>query len=296
MGYKYQLEKYKGRKTRFTCPSCRAKFSFTRYINIENNEYLDDEIGICNREIKCGYHKSPKEYFMENNLPFENVKQSHKPIIKTVPDFISPEIISESLVEFGNNNFVQFLYSRFHKDEVDKVMEMYKVGTHKHWKGATVFWQIDTAYKVRTGKVMLFDADIGKRIKKPYPHVNWIHSLLLKQGEISEFNLSQCFFGEHLLKLNKLSNIAIVESEKTALICAIEFPEMLWLASGGLSNLNSEKVNILKNRQVTLFPDNGAYEKWKSKADNFGFKTSSLLEEKGSKGQDFADYILNYKQ
>jgi len=294
MRYKYQLEKYKGRKTRFTCPSCGTKFSFTRYIDIENNEYLDDDVGICNREIKCGYHRTPKEYFIESKLPFENVKRNYKPIINTTPDFISPEKVSESLVEFSNNNFVQFLYSKFQKDEVDRVMKMYRVGEHKHWNGATVFWQIDTNYKVRTGKVMLFDKGTGKRLKKPYPHVNWIHSLLIKQREISEFNLSQCFFGEHLLRQNKLSNIGIVESEKTAIICAIEFPEMLWLASGGLSNLNSEKVKVLKNRSVTLFPDNGAYDKWKSKADNFGFKISSLLEDKGSKGQDFADYILDY--
>ena len=294
MEFKYQLEKYKGRKTRFTCPSCGAKFSFTRYIDIEKDQYLSEEVGICNREIKCGFHSSPKEYFIENKLPFENVKQNYRPIIKTIPDFVSAEKVSESLVEFSNNNFVQFLYSKYPKNKVDKVMQKYKVGTHDHWKGATVFWQIDTNYKVRTGKVMLFNRDTGKRIKKPYPHVNWVHSLLLKQEEILEFNMSQCFFGEHLLKKDKTSNIGIVESEKTALICAIEFPDMLWLASGGLSNLNSEKVNILKTRKVTLFPDNGAYDKWKDKADNFGFKTSSLLEEKGSKGQDFADYILNY--
>lgn len=199
-------------------------------------------------------------------------------------------------MEFSNNNFVQFLYSKFSKYKVDKVIQKYKVGSHEHWNGATVFWQIDTAYKVRTGKVMLFDKITGRRLKKPYPHVNWIHSLMLKQGEISQFNLSQCFFGEHLLKQNNLSNIGIVESEKTALICAIEFPDILWLASGGLSNLNSEKVNILKNRKVTLFPDNGAYNKWKSKADKFGFQISSLMEEKGSKGQDLADYILDYSK
>ncbi len=63
---KYILEKYKGQTTRFTCPKCGRKHSFTRYIDKETGGYLSPLVGICNRAIKCGYHFPPKQFF-ENN-------------------------------------------------------------------------------------------------------------------------------------------------------------------------------------------------------------------------------------
>ena len=297
MQYKYQLEKYKGIKSRFICPSCGAKNSFTKYIDIVTQEYLGEDLGICNRKIKCGYHKTPKDYYKENNQTFNSYKQKiYYPVAKRDTSFVSVEEISKSLNNYQENNFIQFLYTNFEKSKVDRVAKLYKIGTHNHWKGATVLWQIDTNYKVRTGKIMLFDIETAKRVKKPFSHINWYHSLMIKQGAYSEFELSQCFFGEHLLKRNTTNNIGIVESEKTAIICSIVFPEMIWLASGGLSNINSEKVKILNNLNITMFPDNGAFDMWKIKADLFGFSISRLLEEKGSNGQDLADYLIAHQK
>ena len=59
-------------------------------------------------------------------------------------------------------------------------MKRYKVGTSKYWDGATVFWQTDNQNKVRTGKIMLYNSETGKRIKEPYNHVTWVHSVLHK--------------------------------------------------------------------------------------------------------------------
>ncbi|MFV0598880.1 MAG: PG0870-related protein [Bacteroidales bacterium] len=47
-----ELEKYKGQSTRYTCPKCGRKHSFTRYIDTETNIYIDEKVGICNRAIK----------------------------------------------------------------------------------------------------------------------------------------------------------------------------------------------------------------------------------------------------
>ncbi len=57
-------------------------------------------------------------------------------------------------------------------------MREYCVGTSKHWPGACVFWQTDINGCVRTGKVMLYDAESGKRVKEPFNHVSWAHSLM----------------------------------------------------------------------------------------------------------------------
>ena len=77
--YRYQLERYRGRGTRYTCPQCGRKYTFTRYIDTENNnQYISDNVGKCNRLDKCGYHYTPKQYFTDNpwkrDWECENVK------------------------------------------------------------------------------------------------------------------------------------------------------------------------------------------------------------------------------
>ena len=88
---------------------------------------------------------------------------------------------------------------------------------------------------------MLYDGCTGKRIKQPYNHITWVHSLLKQQLKentskfldsdmlslFENFNLKQCLFGEHLLPANPLMQVAIVESEKTAIIASMFFPQLL---------------------------------------------------------------------
>ena len=67
--YRYQLERYRGRSTRHVCPQCGRKNVFTRYIdtyNNNNNIYINDIVGKCNRLDKCGYHYTPHQYFTDN--------------------------------------------------------------------------------------------------------------------------------------------------------------------------------------------------------------------------------------
>ena len=71
--YRFTLEKYRGLSTRYTCPQCGRKHTFTRYIDTENNnQYLSDNVGKCNRLDKRGYHYTPKQYFADN--PYERDK------------------------------------------------------------------------------------------------------------------------------------------------------------------------------------------------------------------------------
>ena len=178
-------------------------------------------------------------------------------------------------------------------------MKDYRVGTSKHWPGSCVFWQTDINGCVRTGKVMLYDADNGKRVKHPFNHVTWVHSLLM----LPDFNLRQCFFGEHLLPMNRGKPVAIVESEKTALVAAYYLPEYVWLASGGKNGcFNNEALRVLRGRQVILYPDIGATDQWRQKLTqlrDLGIETSifNFLEEvatddERTAGLDIADYLL----
>ena len=81
--YRYQLERYRGRSTRYICPQCKRKQSFTRYIDTYiNNEYISDNVGKCNRIDKCGYHYTPKQYFTDNPWKRDSgclsVSQNHR--------------------------------------------------------------------------------------------------------------------------------------------------------------------------------------------------------------------------
>ena len=96
--------------------------------------------------------------------------------------------------------------------------------------------------------------------------------------------------------------VALVESEKTALIAAAATGGGLWLAAGGLHYLNPTSCAALKGRKVVAYPDLGAFDKWQERlreiADIVGFNVilSDLLERNATPedraGQlDIADYL-----
>ena len=176
--------------------------------------------------------------------------------------YIDTGIVYQSLKGYPKNRLFQFLTSQFGEAAAMKLMKRYRVGSSKHWDGATVFWQIDRDERVRTGKIMLYNSETGKRVKHPFNHVTWVHSLLHKDG----FHLRQCFFGEHLLASDPTRPVALVESEKTALFASYSLPQYLWIASGGKNGcFNEYSLSGLVGRNVVLFPDLGATEYWKGK-------------------------------
>ncbi len=304
IAHRYILEPYKGMNTRYRCPSCQLKDkTFSLYIDTETGEHIHPTVGRCNRESNCGHHYTPKQYFQDNIISFDRPPpKAYKPRYVTsqpkLVSFIPTEVFKASLKAHETNHFVQFLISLFGVDVVNKLVSRYFIATSKHWKGATVFWQIDTQGKVRTGKIMLYSPTTGKRVKKLELPVYWVHKAL-KQPE---FELRQCLFGEHLL-INKTKPVAIVESEKTAVIASVYLPQFIWVAVGSLTNLNAEKCSILKGRTVTLFPDLNGFDKWSSKAKELShlanFTVSDLLERKATEaerkqGFDLADYLIRY--
>ena len=163
-------------------------------------------------------------------------------------------------------------------EEIIKEMRnKYWVGTSKKWRGATIFWQIDDKAQARTGKCIEYDPVTGKKQK-----INWVHSM----AKLPNFNLEQCLFGLHLIHLDKTKPIAIVESEKTAIIASLAFPEYIWMATGGLNNLKEKLLLPLKGRNIILFPDAGCYNIWKDKIatlpSNINIQISDLLYRKAT--------------
>jgi len=300
--FKYILEPYKGISSRYVCPECKQRNkTFALYIDTETGQHININVGRCNRETSCGFHYSPKQYFQDNNILTDkpNFQLRVKPkIIEVKPTFIEPELLKASLHKYDANNFVIYLKSLFGNDITNELISKYFIGTSKHWNNANVFWQIDTKGKIRTGKIMAYNATTGKRIKQPHSLIHWVHSLL----KMPEFNLAQCLFGEHLITDNH-KTIAIVESEKTAIIASVYLPQFIWLAVGSLTNLTIDKCKILEGRNVVLFPDLKAFDKWNSKAQELShiakFTISDLLELKATdtekeNGFDLADYLIKF--
>ena len=182
------------------------------------------------------------------------------------------------------------------------IVEKYALGATK--TSEVIFWQIDIYGKVRTGKIMQYNPVTGRRLKHESGAIDWVHNKLKKSGTLPEdYNLQQCFFGEHLLSLHPEATVCIVESEKSALISAAIFPDEVWLGAGNIHGLSIEKCQVFNNRTVILYPDLNAFDKWNEKAIqiekeyNCKITVSTLLEdistpEAKAKGLDIADYMI----
>jgi len=277
------------------CPSC-GKRSFVRYLDTATGRYLADDCGRCDREQKCGYHYPPSEYFHDNGMiPNHHVWQPR--IVSTPrPSYISAEVFKRSLARWEQNNLITYLRNVMGDDQTRQAIERYYIGTSRHWAGSTIFWQIDAAGRVHTGKVMLYNPSTGKRVKQPYNHVTWAHTVMKLPG----YHLRQCLFGEHLLNTDKHKPVIVLESEKSAIIFSAVFPDYVAVACGGCGNLNASICAPLKGRDVVLCPDNGKFDEWSGKARDLrhickSVKVSTYMEQHAKEqGDDIADIIADY--
>lgn len=314
--YRFHLQKYSPGSKK-TCPKCGRKACFTQYIDGEEQISFPDNVGKCDHINSCGYHYTPKEYFNDNPVVKETLtgKDGYGNVTPTViKPAVKPSSKSQSRISYLPYDWVELSMQRFDinplyrylttvagKEKTDWLFNLYKVGTSKMWNGATVFWQIDVSGNVRAGKIMGYDATIGHRIKEPFNQVSWVHSV----RKMPDFHMKQCLFGEHLLAdiSSSARTVAIVESEKTALVAALFIPDLVWLATGGMhGSFNSEAMQVLGGREVVLFPDLKATDEWRRKVKMLrsfckSAICSNLLEKMATDGQreaglDIADFLL----
>jgi hypothetical protein len=252
------------------------KTSTINYLNCETKYFNTDEVAFVN-EVK-------------NVITPESIK----------PSYHSLELLDKMYVENSQiDNLTEFLKTQFSKDEVFKATQKYFItGTNHRWERATIFWQIDQNENIRGAKIMLYDSATGKRIKKPYNHISWLH----KHIKEPNFELKQCLFGLHLINFNPddlQKEIAICESEKSAIMMSIFLPQYIWLATGSKGNFKFEMLEPIKKRNIIAFPDKGEYNSWLNKATElsaYGFKivVSDLIENtEFENGFDLADYYLH---
>ena len=319
--YRFILERYRGISSRYTCPQCGRKHTFTRYIDTENNnQYLNEKVGKCNRLDKCGYHYTPREYFADNpwkrdkgvsffhfskHRDFEKMKiENPAPPAPPKPAGLLPRwLMEQSLAK--ECDYKIWLRDTFGDSVANRVIADYYIGgTHGDPPNETathaIFWQVDYDNNVRTGKVMNYDPATGKRIKGEGSYVNWMHSIMRAEGALPEaWELVQCLYGEHLLRQRPTAVVALAEGPKTAHIGAALMPAMVWVAVDSMMGLSVERLRPLKGRCVVLFPDEGrGYEEWVKRIDaiaqevGFVYTVSQFMESNATTtGEDIGDLL-----
>ena len=281
--FKYHFDKS---SKKFNCPQCDKK-RFVKYIETETGHYADSKYGRCDRETNCGYIMYP------NNNSILNYEYIAPPPEK--PSYIEKEILQKTLTKYEINPLISYLYNNYDKDEVNVTIDKYQVGTSNQFNNSTVFWQMDNTGNIRSGKIMSYETATGKRQKNKDGKslINWVHSVLKKPNYI----LKQCLFGLHLLNDN-VKQVAIVESEKTAIIMSIEFPQHIWMSTGSLQGFKYEYLEPIKDIEIIAFPDKGGYAQWQKIAKTlnekgFNIEISKLLEKEEYKdGWDLVDVLV----
>ena len=179
--------------------------------------------------------------------------------------------------------------------------QRYRLGRSKD--GAVVFWEIDEEQQIRDGKLMYYH-DNCHRIKEQ--NASWVSAKLkTSMGLPDELEPKRCLFGLHLLE--EKATVAVVEAEKTAVILSEHYPDVLWMASGGLTMLNASKLYPLREHRLVLFPDTDetgkTFQQWKSVAEaaqeffKFPIRVSPILEIHATPEQkaakiDLVDYLF----
>lgn len=286
--FRFALERSKKKEV---CPNC-SKRTYVRFVDYQNN-HIPFKYGRCDREDRCGYFLSPysdgyaQENIDPNYKPEFTINAQERPI-----SYISRNVVMPTLQIDIQNKLYLFLCSKFDRELVSNAFVSYRVGFDRDW---CIFWQHDILGLCRSGKFMNY-LKTGRRNKDTV--TTWEHSRKsLGQSVYPDFNLKQCFFGEHLLANDTRKPVAIVESEKTALIASFNIPAYIWIACGSKNGLSDYKCEVLKGRSVTLFPDLGAYSYWYEKAVKYGFRINNDIDQYATEddrlnGFDLADFLL----
>lgn len=286
-----------------TCPKC----SHTRKHNSKQKCLLLDwerGLGTCQH---CGSVVQLHEYnYNSNNIGTTNMMPKIEPKTRLYHCFESDVLPTLNAEYFPANNFINHLAELLDDETFTRVVNDYKIGTSKRWNGANVFWLIDEDGNVCHSMIMLFYKDRFNR-NKDGNYQNTLASIK-KDYDSSKYYYKTCFFGLHLINEddNRNKKIVIVESQKTAILFASLFPNVVVVASNGLHNFKEANLVAMKGRNILAYPDlskNGeAFKLWNDTAielnkKGYNIKVSDLLENYADdtareNKDDIGDYLI----
>ena len=256
----------------------------SKYSEAENNRkftnalHTNNKVGIASFIYMCRQHGiDTNKFYIKDDVewtqPVATVVNHHPRV--TTPVAIRKEYVTRSLDRNLRSDLVSYLKTLVSDvDGLVAVVNAYHLGITRG--GHVIFWYIDKDGVVRMGKVITYAAN-GHRDKSVTPLS--IPKELSRCGKLqADYVLKQTLFGEHLLRhsANADKVIGIVESEKSAIICSLCFPNVLWMATGSKVNLQDERMSAVRERKVILFPDTDVdgqtYGQWHKRADELNAK------------------------
>ena len=257
-----------------------------------------------------------------------NIPVSQQETRRSLIDTIKPKLMNTTNTQYldqallerfkgTDNEFTRALVSNhiLTPVQMQHAAEVFRLSTASD---SVIFWQIDRDNNIREGKVMYYQADAHRSHTRKPVTVSW----LLKQGKQlpDDWKAKSCLFGLHQINDHPSAGtgqaqghqIAIVESEKTAIICTelLASENFIWLATGGSSNLSVQSLQPLRGKKVIIFPDTDptgtVYHDWLTIANEasrqFGhpITVSNILELHATDDQkhrkiDIADFIIESK-
>ena len=126
-------------------------------------------------------------------------------------------------------------------EQMQRAAERYLLG--KSRSGKTIYWMIDEHGVCRDGRIG--DSWVSTMLKGRYP-------------ELAEYvRASHCLFGLHLLCHTEITEnrpVAVVESERAAVILSEVFPQSIWMAWGYTGNCTVDRFEALQGRRVIIYP------------------------------------------
>ena len=316
MNNNFILERYRpGGANRFVCPNCGKKKCFTRYVDVSTGEYVGETCGKCDHESSCGYHYPPREYYRDHP---ESVRPQETYTVNGKRTVLSHRMRTLACVptaavqtEFYDIGWAVKAAERastfrswfeglpFAPDLIKQVLADYYVGATQrdiicsgiNYGPAAIFWMIDEQQRVHDAKLIAYTSD-GHRVQS---WGNSMRSICVKANKGPQLEQTEkVLFGLHLVPRYPEKTICIVESEKSALVCALRYPEHLWLATGGCGNLQVEKLRPLLNRRLIVYPDAGECDKWRERMAESGHANYTVMDfiERYESNTDIADVIL----
>lgn len=268
---------------------------------------------------------------METKIENVTATGEIKPEIDHIPQEDFDRFAKRNLLDRRYNRMGAFqsnLIMRWGKEKAEKTLEEHDVWLTRDYrrdqKYGTAFVQRDITGKIRNVKIVAYKSD-GHRVKDGEDCLvyDWRQRAYVNRPDGNKASLvgkrimykhtltaKQCFFNENCLARYPDKPVAMVESEKSVVACTMAAPDYVWIGTGGQFGCrwyDPEVYEVLRGRDVTLFPDTDAYEDWKTRAEMMkldGINVSifrleaagCVTEEDRVKGLDIADYFTRLQE
>ena len=184
--------------------------------------------------------------------------------------YIWPSVLYSEKKKIGviKDGLFLWLSGHFDVSDIEDCYNRYNVTPSVGKHGiATVFWNVDALDRICKDKRIIYNTD-GHRNKDTRAY--------------SKYTTRDGYRGKCMFGIQDAS--WVVESEKTAILCALHFGGD-WLATGGKNN-----TSLITDKHI-LFPDVDAYDEWERRFPGQCVKWWERLDYEYGEKDDLGDYI-----